>query len=85
VGEPLLNNQQNMYAYDNFYEQFSYVEPREIADRIAELTANPAKLQQLGETNTVTFENHFTPEAVVRKILNHIEQKQLLLEKPVVA
>ena len=78
VGESLLNNRQNMYAYDDFSEQFNYGEPKEIADRIAELVADPVKLQQLGETNTATFENHFTPVAVVRQILKHMEQQQLL-------
>ncbi len=80
VGESLLNNRKNMYAYDSFPEQFKYDEPKAIADRICELIADPVKLQHLRETNTATFEKQFTPEAVVRQIIKRIEQ-DLRLQK----
>jgi hypothetical protein len=78
VGEPLLNNSQNMYAYDHFSEQFNYTEPAEIADRIAELVADPVQLRQLTESNIATFEQHFTPLAVAELILDRLAQKSAL-------
>jgi hypothetical protein len=76
VGEPLLNNRQNMYGYDHFSEQFNYSEPEAIAAKIAELAADPHRLQELKAANTATFEEHFTPLAVVRQLMRHISQKQ---------
>ena len=72
-----------MYAYDSFSEQFNYEEPKEMADRIAELIADPVILQHLRETNTATFEKQFTPEAVVRQIIKRIEQDILLQKQSV--
>ena len=85
MGEPLVNNRQNLYAYDGFSEQFNYTDPKEMADAIAELAADPVKLQQLGDTNTETFETHFTPLAVVRQIMNRLEQELPVKEKSVEA
>lgn len=76
VGEPLLNNRQNLYAYPEFKEQFRYTDPIELADRLAELVADPAKLQALGDTNTETFEKHFTPEAVLDNIMAYLTRKR---------
>lgn len=76
VGEPLLNNRQQMYTYDLFAEQFNFTEPNEIAERIAELIANPRELQQLQDANTATFENHFTPKGVAKQIVAQIEKER---------
>ena len=75
VGEPLLNNRQNMYAYDHFSEQFNYTEPAEISGRIAEMVADSAELKQLSASNIATFEQHFTPIAVARQILDLLAQR----------
>ena len=48
--------------------------PGEIADRIANLAANPDKLQQLRDANTSTFEEHFTPNAVTRQLMGYLER-----------
>ncbi len=80
LGEPLINNRQNLYAYTRFNEQFRYTDPIELADQISELVTDPVKLKEFGDTNIETFENHFTPDAVLNKIWDHLTQKQPVVE-----
>jgi hypothetical protein len=72
VGETLFNNQENMYAYDRFDEQFAFDDPQELVARVIYLLEHPAELQELREINTATFENHFAPKPLVKNILDQI-------------
>lgn len=72
VGETLMNNKDNMYAYDRFGEQFAYDDPADLIDRVIYLLQNPQELEELRRTNIETFEKHFTPKPVVKQILDQI-------------
>jgi len=72
AGETLMNNRENMYAYDRFDEQFAYDDPQELVERIIYLLENPRELAELRKVNTATFENHFTPKPLVKDILDQI-------------
>jgi hypothetical protein len=72
VGETLMNNRENMYAYDRFDEQFAFDDPQELVERVIYLLEHPAELHELREINTATFENHFAPNPLVKNILDQI-------------
>jgi glycosyltransferase involved in cell wall biosynthesis len=72
VGETLMNNRENMYAYDRFDEQFAYDDAQELVERVIYLLENPRVLEELGKANTATFENHFAPKPLVKNILDQI-------------
>jgi hypothetical protein len=73
VGETMMNNRDNMYAYDRFEEQFAYDDPAELIDRVIYLLQNPQELEALRRTNMETFDNHFTPKPVVKNILDQLD------------
>jgi hypothetical protein len=73
VGETILNNTKNMYAYDHFDEQFAFDDPLEIVERIVHLLGEPNKLKELEKANTGTFDRHLTPKPVIVNVLDQIE------------
>jgi hypothetical protein len=72
VGETLLNNRDNMLAYDSFAEQFAYDDPRDMVERIVDLLGRPDELARLEQANTRTYEAHFTPGALVAGLLDQL-------------
>ena len=72
VGETLLNNKENMYAYDRFDEQFAFDDPEEIVERVIYSLENPEGLEDLRRANIETFENHLAPKPVVKDILDQL-------------
>lgn len=73
VGETLMNNRDNMYAYDHFKEQFAYDDPAELIDRVTYLLHNQQKLEDLRRANMETFDNYFTPKPIVKDILDQLD------------
>lgn len=72
VGETLLNNRANMLAYDLFEQQFAYDDPQEMVARIMYLLDHPEEVARLERANTSTYEEHFTPRALVAGLLDQI-------------
>lgn len=75
VGETILNNTENLYAYDRFDEQFAYDDPRQLVERIGFLLGQPSKLRELEKANTETFDRCLAPRPVIANVLNQIENE----------
>lgn len=73
AGESILNNRENMYAFERFDEQFAYDDPQELVERVFYLLEHPELADELRQANITTFENHLTPRAVVAHIVDELE------------
>lgn len=72
VGQPILNNRENLMANPHFDTQFAYEAPLEIVERIEQLLARSEELERIGQSNASVFDAKYTPEQVVSEVLNYM-------------
>lgn len=72
VGQPILNNRENLMVNPHFDTQFAYEAPLEIVERIEQLLARPEELERIGYSNASVFDAKYTPEKVVSELLDYI-------------
>lgn len=77
VGQTILNDRENMYAYANFAQQFAYDDPRELVQRILDLVHDPQEIERLETGNIETFESHLVPKQVMATVLDQMGICQL--------
>jgi hypothetical protein len=76
VGQTILNNPEELYAYPHFSEQYAFDNPQQIVDQVANLLEQPTKVEELARSNGQVFDTHMTPAAVMERVLKQIIQGQ---------
>jgi hypothetical protein len=83
VGQPILNNRDNLMSNPYFADQFAYESPREIVDRVEQLLGAPEELERIGDSNATVFDLKYTPEKVIGELLAYLSgPKSDLLRNP---
>ncbi len=70
IGQPILNNTDEIMSNNYFNEQFAFNESKEIIDAMIDLLKKPAKLKSFSESNANLFDNKYTPQIAIRNIIN---------------
>jgi hypothetical protein len=68
-GQKIYNNAENLYGNGDIKKQFIYETPSQIVDGVVELLQDSPKRRKLAESNSRTFDMHYSPEIAVSRIL----------------